>query len=98
MPEIEVAYGTAERQFLRRFAVEQGTTAREAVHLSGLAAVFPAADLAAPVGIFGKAVADDTVLRAGDRVELYRPLQIDPKEARRLRAAKRAEEKTESKI
>ncbi len=39
-----------------------------------------------PVGIFGKRVAMDTRLADGDRVEIYRPLELDPKEARRRRA------------
>ena len=43
------------------------------------------------MGIYGKAVAADTVLEAHDRVELYRPLLIDPKENRRRRAAKNKE-------
>ncbi len=54
---------------------------------SGLVEEFPEIDLErAPLGVFGRSCADDTVLRAGDRVEIYRPLQIDPKEARRRRA------------
>ena len=75
MPEIEVAYGTA----------------REAVRLSPLAADFPDADLNAPLGIFGRQVKDDTVLQNGDRVELYRPLKADPKEARRRRVAQKGQ-------
>ena len=87
MLEVEVAYGTAERQFLQRFAVADGTTARQAVLQSRLAEAFPEADIhRAPLGIFGKAAADGTVLRGGDRVEVYRPLLADPKEARRQRA------------
>jgi putative ubiquitin-RnfH superfamily antitoxin RatB of RatAB toxin-antitoxin module len=39
-----------------------------------------------PVGIWGKRVSPDTTVRAGDRVELYRPLEVDPREARRQRA------------
>ena len=82
MIDIEVAYGTDKKQFLQQLAVEEGTTAREAVLQSGLSA-----DLHAPLGIFGKQVADDTVLLQHDRVELYRPLLIDPKEARRRRVS-----------
>ncbi|MDO4997368.1 MAG: RnfH family protein [Neisseria sp.] len=89
MLEIEVVYGTAERQFLQVLQTADGTTARQAIMQSDIAQQFPDADLNAPVGIFGKVVKDDTVLRAKDRVELYRPLLIDPKEARRLRAAKK---------
>ena len=87
MIDIEVAYGTDKKQFLQQLAVGEGTTAREAVLQSSLSAAFPEADLHAPLGIFGKQVADDTVLRQHDRVELYRPLLIDPKEARRRRVS-----------
>lgn len=87
---VEVVYGLAERQELRRLDVAIGTTAREAVALSGMHEVFPNIDIAsAPLGIFGKAVADHTVLRENDRVEIYRPLLIDPKEARRRRVAEK---------
>ena len=91
---IEIVYGTAEKQFLQSLRVPEGTTARRAVLQSGLAAAFPAADLAAPLGIFGKRVADDTPLLGGERVELYRPLLIDPKEARRRRAAQNTQKGT----
>ena len=40
------------------------------------------------VGIWGRACSPDTAVQTGDRVEIYRPLQVDPKEARRRRAAK----------
>lgn len=86
---IEVAYGLPQEQALLVLAVPAGTTAREAVRLSGLAARFPGLDPEqAPLGIFGKLEKDPAarVLREGDRVEVYRPLLIDPKEARRLRA------------
>ncbi|OSI07200.1 Protein rnfH [Neisseria animaloris] len=86
MVEIEIAYGTSEKQLLETMQVEEGTTARQAVLQSRIAAEFPDAHVEkAPLGIFGKAVKDDTVLRDKDRVEVYRPLLIDPKEARRLR-------------
>lgn len=88
MVRVEVVYGTAERQFLQVLEVVQGCTAREAVLQSDVGKVFPEADLAAPLGIFGKVVKADTVLRERDRVELYRPLLVDPKEARRLRVAR----------
>lgn len=86
MVEIEIAYGTAEKQLLQTLRVTEGTTAREAVLQSCIAEEFPDADVKnAPLGIFGKAVKDDTVLRNRDRVEVYRPLLADPKEARRKR-------------
>ena len=87
MLEIEIVYGLADRQVLKSMTVAEGTTVREATLKSGLEVAFPELDLQqSPLGIFGKAVKDETVLRDGDRIEVYRPLLIDPKEARRKRA------------
>lgn len=86
---VEVVYGLPQEQVLLTLAVPAGTTAREAARRSGLAARFPDIDIErAPLGIFGKLEKDPEarVLQAGERVEIYRPLLIDPKEARRLRA------------
>lgn len=94
MIEIEVVHATVERQVLRTFAVQDGTSVRAALEASGIADEFPELDLATcPVGIFGKVVAepDRQAVQAGDRLEVYRPLQADPKEIRRLRAAKAAQ-------
>ena len=93
MVEIEVVFAAEDRQMLLGVKVAEGTTLREAVRASGMAAHFPDVDLAAcPVGIFGKVVVDAQVrsVQAGDRIEIYRPLLADPKEVRRLRAAKAA--------
>lgn len=90
---VEVVYGTAERQELIALDVSTGTTAFEAVQLSGMAGRFPEQDLTrCPLGIFGQVLAEPEArrLEAGDRVELYRPLLADPKEVRRLRAQKAA--------
>lgn len=85
---VEVAYAGPERSLLLALEVSSGTTAREAVLQSALAAHFPEADFqAAPLGVFGKRVADDYPVQAHDRVEVYRPLLVDPKENRRRRAA-----------
>ena len=68
MLEIEIVYGTAEKQILRSIRIEQGATARTAVRQSGLDKDFPELDLnAAPLGIFGKRVKDDVLLRDRDR-------------------------------
>ena len=91
--EVEVAYAQASVQRLLRLQVPAGTTAREAVERSGLAAEFADLDLhACSLGIFGKALPDaqKRVLEEGDRVEIYRPLLADPKEVRKQRAAKAA--------
>ncbi|MDN0075496.1 RnfH family protein [Crenobacter sp. SG2303] len=85
--EVEVAYARPERQMIVPLSVPAGTTALQAVQLSKLAEQFPDIDLAdLKLGIFSKAVKPDTVLRARDRVEIYRPLIADPKEVRRRRA------------
>lgn len=86
--QVEVAYALPERQVIETVQVEPGTTAREAVALSDIESHFPGLDTSGHrLGIFGKVVADDHVLHTGDRVEIYRPLQADPKEVRRQRAA-----------
>lgn len=85
--EVEVAYARRERQLIVKLTVAQGTTAQQAVELSRIAEQFPEIDLAnLQLGVFGKAVKPDTVLREHDRVEIYRPLTADPKEVRRRRA------------
>ncbi len=94
--EIEVVYAAVDRQVLRTISVAEGSTVRAALSASGIDADFPELDLAGcPVGIFGKVIADPDVrvVQAGDRLEIYRPLLADPKEVRRLRAAKAAEAK-----
>ncbi|WP_072341052.1 MULTISPECIES: RnfH family protein [unclassified Pseudomonas] len=94
MIEIEVVYASAERQVLRTCVVQEGASVRAALAASGIADVFPELDLTTcPVGIFGKLVADPEhqVVQAADRLEIYRPLLADPKEIRRLRAAKAAQ-------
>lgn len=85
---VEVAYALPEKQEIVMLEVSPGTTAREAVLESGLTKHFPGLDLAAAkLGIFGKSIKDKQVLRAGDRVEIYRELIADPKEVRKRRAA-----------
>lgn len=62
-------------------------TASDAVRASGLLERHPELALGEPlIGIWGRACTADTVLADGDRVEIYRPLAMDPGEARRLRA------------
>jgi putative ubiquitin-RnfH superfamily antitoxin RatB of RatAB toxin-antitoxin module len=95
---VEVVYALADKQKLLRLSVPYGTRMREAAERSGIAALFPGLDLAAaPMGIFGKAVArpEERVLEEGERVEIYRPLIADPKEARKQRAAKVAKAKAD---
>ncbi|RON90759.1 RnfH family protein [Pseudomonas fluorescens] len=94
--EIEVVYAAVDRQVLRTLRVPEGATVREVVLKSGMGDEFPELDLnECPLGVFGKVIADPLVrlIQAGDRIEIYRPLLADPKEVRRLRAAKAAEAK-----
>ena len=87
---VEVAYALPEEQVLLGLDVPEGTTAEQAVKLSGILERFPSIDLAKnKIGIFGKVTKHDTVLREKDRVEIYRPLIADPKESRRRRAEKK---------
>ena len=84
---VEVVYALPERQKLVSVAVPPGTTAREALKLSGLGDVFGGLDIdSCPVGVFGREVEPGHVLREGDRVEVYRPLLSDPREQRRTLA------------
>lgn len=67
-----------------------GASALDAIRASGVLERFAELDLALlPVGIWGRACTLETRLVDGDRVEIYRPLALDPKEARRLRARRR---------
>jgi hypothetical protein len=87
--DIEVAYAEADRQVILPLHVPVGTGAREAVRRSGLLEQFPHIALnTIDVGVFGVRVAPCAPLSPGDRVEVYRPLQVDPKQARRDRAAR----------
>ena len=87
---VEVAYATPERQLIVPLQVPVGTTAMEAVLRSNIAAEFAEIDIEKdPMGIFskpldgkGRPLPDEYELCAGDRVEIYRPLLIDPKAAR----------------
>lgn len=86
---VEVACALPARQVVRALTVPAGCTARQAVERCGIAEDFP--ELAVStlrLGIYSKAVEDSHLLQDGDRVELYRPLLLDPKEARRQRAEK----------
>ena len=85
--QIEVVYALPERQIVRRLSLPPGTTVERAVNLSEINHLFPEIDLSRnKLGIFGKLVGPGRVLRDGDRVEIYRPLALDPKDTRRKRA------------
>lgn len=87
---VEVALGVPSRQAIVVVELEAGASVSRAVAASGLLERFPEVDHADLVfAVFGSRVKADAPLAEGDRVEILRPLQVDPKEARRLRARKR---------
>ena len=86
--QIEVAYALEDKQTLLNIEVDEGTTLKQAIELSGLLTLYPQIDLTKDkTGIFGKIAKLDTILRKKDRVEIYRPLIADPKQVRKERAA-----------
>jgi len=85
---VEIVYALPDRQVLRRILLPDGSTVEDAIRVSGLRAVFPDMDTT-HVGIHGEPVPVTTILRERDRIEIYRPLQVDPKEVRRMRAGKK---------
>ncbi len=88
---VEVVLAMPDRQELVVLEVTTGSTLADAITQSGLAEMFEDFELdPTRVGIFGQKASPDQVLRDGDRVEIYRPLIADPKEARRQRALMQA--------
>ncbi len=86
---IELVFATSDKQRLSSVAIRPGTTAREAIVQSDTGSEYPEFELSrCPLGIWGRVVADDRILVEGDRLEVYRPLRRDPREARRELALK----------
>ncbi len=82
--KIEVAFALPDRQWLKSLTVTASKTAREIISESGLRASVPDFDFDnCLVGIWGREIEWSTLLRDGDRLEVYRPLELDPREARR---------------
>ncbi|MES0875097.1 RnfH family protein [Sinimarinibacterium thermocellulolyticum] len=87
--QIEVAYALPEEQLILKVDVSPGTTVRDAIERSGILRRFPQIDLSTSrVGCWSQVVELDRTVRAGDRIEIYRPLIADPKQMRRERAAR----------
>ena len=84
-----MVYALAREQRLYRVDVPLGTTLRQAIERSHILDDYPAIDLSVnKVGVFGELCDLNDTLQPGDRIEIYRPLQIDPKTARRAKALK----------
>lgn len=92
MIRVEVAFARPDKQEIVELEVAEGCSAKDAVIQSGIIELFPEIDPETDsMGIFGKVVKNPGAheLREGDRVEVYRPLKIDPKQARLNRAKKK---------
>lgn len=96
MIAICVAYATPHRQIEIPLTVEASCTVALAIQRSGLLKQFPEIKLGrlAAVGVNSERAALDDLLQDGDRVEIYRPLQMDPKQARLVRAQLNARSKS----
>lgn len=87
---VEVAYATPMQQKIVTIELPIGSTIQQAIAQSGILTLFPEIDLAKQkVGIFSKRKSLTDKVSAGDRIEIYRPLTIDPMEARRQRVVKK---------
>jgi hypothetical protein len=96
---IEVTYAQPAKQTLLSLAVEADTTVQSAIEQSGILDMHTEINLSEnKVGIWYKVTKLSTVLKLGDRIEIYRPMTADPKEARKLRALKAKDEGRANKI
>ncbi|QCU89961.1 RnfH family protein [Thiomicrorhabdus sediminis] len=93
---IEVAYALRDEQYLFTEKVAPGTTIAEALAQSRLLHELPDLNID-KVGIFGRLEKPDTVLREGDRIEVYRPLKADPKDRRRKQVEQERQAEKQSK-
>ena len=85
---VEVIYALPHEQHSAHLELDEGATIGEALEAVQRLAPFADLDLAAaPVGIYGRPAGHETQLHHGDRVEIYRRLAVDPREARRQRAS-----------
>lgn len=86
---IEVVYAKKDKQLIFCLSVENETNVETAIRRSGILERYPEIDLSInKVGIFSKSCQLDDYLYDNDRIEIYRPLIIDPKESRKQRAEK----------
>jgi putative ubiquitin-RnfH superfamily antitoxin RatB of RatAB toxin-antitoxin module len=87
MIAIDVAYAKPDHQVIIPLTVLESSTVEQAIRLSGILQQFAEIDLTTvKVGIFSKLTSLSAIVSAGDRIEIYRPLTIDPNQARLLRA------------
>jgi putative ubiquitin-RnfH superfamily antitoxin RatB of RatAB toxin-antitoxin module len=88
--EVEIVYARPEEQGAIRLTLVDGSTVGDALAAARIDERWPElGEGYAGLGIYGRIVTPDTRLRAGDRIEIYRPLVADPKQARRARAGRK---------
>lgn len=89
MINVEIVYALPNRQVISKQAIEAGSTALDVILQSGILQEFPDIQLDnTNIGVFGKIISLDYPVQPNDRLEIYRPLLIDPKRARLVRASK----------
>lgn len=85
-----MSYARPEQQWIEELSVAAGSTVGDVLQMCKDLPGFSDLDLTGhKLGIYGTAVSADHVVQDGDRVEIYRPLIVDPMTARRLRAEHR---------
>ena len=84
---VTVVYASTKRRILLQVDVDDGLTIEEAIVASGMLSLEPGLHMKdLSVGVWNRAARLEQRVLEGDRIEIYRPLQVDPKEARRIRA------------
>lgn len=92
MITVEVVYAKPNEQKILKVEIAEGSTIEQAILASGILALFPEINLSEQkVGVFSKTKLLSDEVYSGERIEIYRPLTIDPKEARRKRVKKKKE-------
>jgi putative ubiquitin-RnfH superfamily antitoxin RatB of RatAB toxin-antitoxin module len=86
---VSVVYALPDRQAIVSVELPAGASVADAVERSGLARRYKEiGERPLTCAIYGRAVKPEFVVREGDRVEILRPLLIDPKESRRQAASR----------
>lgn len=97
--QVEVVYALPYKQVVLTLKVAEEAQVGQIIEQSGILQQFPEIDLETNmVGVFGRQVKLESQLRAGDRIEIYRPLLADPKDIRRKRAEQAKEEGRADKV
>ncbi|NIL93534.1 MAG: RnfH family protein [Woeseiaceae bacterium] len=84
--QVEVVFATPDRQVLVSVELDEGATVEDAISVSGIQSRFAERLDECPVGIWGRPVERSHIVKKGDRIEIYRPLARDPRDARRALA------------